>query len=53
MRKGNLPQPQENRIFSRRLDLIIGQLPEAMRQAHERIIGERQVPSNEKNLESL
>jgi hypothetical protein len=29
---------------------IIGQLPEAIRQAHERIIGERQVPSNEKIL---
>lgn len=41
---------KKTEFFLRRLDLIIGQLPEAMRQAHERIIGERQVPSNEKIL---
>ncbi len=41
---------KKTEFFLRRLDLIIGQLPEAIRQAHERIIGERQVPSNEKIL---
>ena len=41
---------KKTEFFLRRLDLIIGQLPEAIRQAHERIIGERQVPSNEKFL---
>ncbi len=41
---------KKTEFFLRRLDLIISQLPEAMRQAHERIIGERQVPSNEKIL---
>lgn len=41
---------KKTKFFLRRLDLIIGQLPEAMRQAHERIIGERQIPSNKKIL---
>jgi Transposase DDE domain len=34
----------------RRMDNILGQLPAAKRQAHERIIGERQVPNTEKIL---
>ena len=33
-----------------RIDLILGQLPAAIKQAHERIIGERVVPSNKKIL---
>lgn len=34
----------------RRMDNILGQLPAAKKQAHERIIGERQVPNAEKIL---
>lgn len=34
----------------KRIDHVLDQLPEAIRQAHERIIGERQVPSKEKIL---
>lgn len=37
-------------VILARIDSILKQLPEAKRQAHERIIGERQVPSQEKIL---
>lgn len=37
-------------VILRRLDNILGQLPEARRQAHERIIGGRRVPNNKKIL---
>lgn len=37
-------------VILRRLDNVLGQLPEARRQAHERIIGGRKVPNNEKIL---
>lgn len=37
-------------VILARIDSILKQLPEAKRQAHERIIGERQVPSHEKIL---
>jgi len=37
-------------VILRRMDNVIVQLPEAQRQAHERVIGGRQVPSKEKIL---
>ena len=40
-------RPQAEQIL-RRLDSVLELLPEAQRQAHERIIGERQVPNAEK-----
>jgi len=40
----------EAEVILKRMDNVIAQLPEAQRQAHERVIGERQVPSNEKIL---
>lgn len=40
----------EAEVILRRIDSIIEQLPKAMRQAHERIIGERKVPPREKIL---
>lgn len=41
---------KEAEVILRRMDRVIGQLPAARRQAHERIIGERQVPNAEKIL---
>jgi IS5 family transposase len=41
---------KEAEVSLRRMDNVIGQLPEARRQAHERIVGERQVPSAQKML---
>ena len=41
--------PQANQVI-RRMDLILEQLPAAIKQAHERIIGERMLPSPEKIL---
>ena len=40
---------QAARIITR-IDLVIVQLPQAIKQAHERIIGERRVPSDQKIL---
>jgi len=42
-------QAQAERVLER-IDSVLGQLPAAKRQAHERIIGERQVPNAEKIL---
>lgn len=44
-----LSEKQAARITAR-IDNILTQLPDAIRQAHERIIGERQVPNDEKIL---
>jgi hypothetical protein len=41
---------REAEVVLRRMDNILGQLPSAVRQAHERIIGERQVKNGEKIL---
>lgn len=41
---------KEAEVILRRMDNVLEQLPEARRQAHERIIGERQIPSREKIL---
>lgn len=41
---------KEAEVILRRMDNILDQLPEARRQAHERIIGERQVASRDKIL---
>lgn len=41
---------KETEVFLRRLDNILGQLPEARRQAHERIIGGRPIANSEKIL---
>ena len=41
---------KEAEVILRGMDNVLGQLPEARRQAHERIIGERQVSSSEKIL---
>ena len=40
----------EARQIMERIDLILKQLPQAIRQAHERIIGERQLKNGEKML---
>jgi hypothetical protein len=47
--KTDLSRP-EAEVILRRMDNVIAQLPEAQRQAHERVIGGRQVPSKEKIL---
>lgn len=47
--KTDLSKPEADQIL-RRIDNILMQLPEAIRQAHERIIGERQVPNHQKIL---
>jgi hypothetical protein len=41
---------KEAEVILRRMDNVLDQLPEARRQAHERIIGERQVASRDKIL---
>lgn len=41
---------KEAEVILRRMDNVLEQLPEARRQAHERIIGERQIPNREKIL---
>ena len=41
---------KEAEVILRRLDRVLDQLPEARRQAHERIIGERAVPNGQKIL---
>jgi hypothetical protein len=41
---------KEAEVILRRMDNVLEQLPEARRQAHERIIGERQVSSRDKIL---
>ena len=41
---------KECEVILRRMDNVLRQLPEARRQAHERIIGGRQVPNDEKIL---
>jgi len=41
---------KEAEVILRRMDNVLEQLPEARRQAHERIIGERQVASRDKIL---
>ena len=41
---------KEAEVILRRIDNVLEQLPEARRQAHERIIGERQVESRDKIL---
>lgn len=41
---------REAEVILRRMDKVLDQLPEARRQAHERIIGERQVASRDKIL---
>ena len=41
---------KETEVILRRMDNVLEQLPEARRQAHERLIGERQVPSQDKIL---
>lgn len=41
---------KEAEVVLRRMDNVLDQLPEARRQAHERIIGERQVASRDKIL---
>lgn len=41
---------REAEVILRRMDNVLEQLPEARRQAHERIIGERQVSSRDKIL---
>jgi hypothetical protein len=43
-------QPGEARQIIGRIDLILERLPHAIRQAHERIIGERQLLNEEKML---
>jgi hypothetical protein len=43
----DLTEAQQQQVISR-IDSIITQLPNAIHQAHERIIGERQLPSKEK-----
>jgi IS5 family transposase len=48
-RKTDLKEGQMRQI-ARRMDGVLKQLPEAKRQAHERIIGGRQVPNGEKIL---
>lgn len=45
----DLSECQAQRIIDR-IDNILGQLPEAIKQAHERIIGERVVPNDEKTF---
>lgn len=45
----DLTLPQAERIIAR-IEAVLRQLPEAIRQAHERIIGERLVPSDQKIL---
>jgi IS5 family transposase len=45
----DLSERQAQRIVDR-LDSVLGQLPAAIRQAHERIIGERVVPNESKTL---
>jgi len=47
--ESDLSRP-EAEVILRRMDNVIEQLPEARRQAHERIVGERKVPSKEKIL---
>lgn len=47
--KTDLTRKQAEMII-RRIDSILSQLPEAMRQAHERIIGERKIASDKKIL---
>jgi hypothetical protein len=41
---------KEAEVILRRIDNVLAQLPEARRQAHERIIGERQIANDEKIL---
>jgi len=45
----DLRQGEAQQIMGR-IDMVLEQLPQAVRQAHERIIGERQVPNKEKLL---
>ena len=45
----DLKQGEAQQIIGR-IDRVLEQLPQAVRQAHERIIGERQVPNKEKIL---
>ena len=47
--KTNWTSAQTQQVI-RRIDLILGQLPAAIKQAHERIIGERIVPTKDKIL---
>lgn len=47
--QSDLTRP-EAEVILKRLDAVIERLPEAQRQAHERVIGGRQVPSKEKIL---
>lgn len=41
---------REAEVILRRMDMVLAQLPAAVKQAHERIIGERAVPNAEKIL---
>ena len=45
----DLTRPQAE-VILRGMDNVIAQLPEAQRQAHERVIGGRKVPSKDKIL---
>jgi IS5 family transposase len=47
--KTNLSEGQA-RVITERIDKVLEQLPGAIKQAHERIIGERRVPNSEKIL---
>lgn len=47
--KTDWSEAQANQVLTR-VDNILNKLPEAIHQAHERIIGERQLPSNKKLL---
>ena len=42
--------PRQTEVILRRMNRVLDQLPEAMRQAHERIIGERPVANADKIL---
>lgn len=48
-KKTDWTQIQAQQVISR-IDAILEQLPKAIKQAHERIIGERQIPSKDKIL---
>jgi hypothetical protein len=48
--ESDLPTRAAAEVILRRLDNVLGQLPEARRQAHERIIGGRKVANKEKIL---
>jgi hypothetical protein len=47
--ESDLTEPEAQQIIGR-IDNVLAKLPEAIRQAHERIIGERQVPNAKKIL---